>query len=385
MLIFDEIGKMLDVTTSDKQLAFNKNVMIRNHVFNMLNKTQGMFDWQGLPDTIPQRNLELMLQSFGAIAFTKVNDNFYVFFGGLGGEPNVYYEPTIFTVANPALNYSANLKIGEECILIRNDATQQGLLPINNRYARMLCENEISLIIKDINYRLDNLISASDDATAESAKVMLQDLVLGKLGIISESEFFDGLKVAPTSHSGENIKDLIEYEQYIRATWLNELGIDANFNMKRERIQSEEVGQNKDALLTLPENMLECRRKAVEEINEKYDLEISVDFASAWLKEEVEQSIQGVDFDSDEDDNINEDSGNVESLVDNLQDESEFVESEEELSEDAEVESETDDTEEIPQVVEELTEAIEELTETIEEISEGESEVINNDTNSEDK
>lgn len=372
MLIYDEIGKILDVDTPDSSLAWNKQKIIRNHVFDMLNKTQGMFDWLNLPKTIPQRNLELMLQSFGVVAFTKVNDDYYAFFGGLGGEPDVYYEPTIFTVANPYLNYNAQLKIGEECVLIRNDATMQGLLPINNRYARMLCENEISLILKDINYRLENLISATDDATAESAKVMLQDLILGKLGIISESQFFEGLKVVPSGRSGQSIKDLIEYEQYINATWLNKLGIDANFNMKRERIQEDEANQNKDALLTLPENMLESRRIAVEQINEMYGLDISVNFASAWLKEEIHQSITGVDFDGDNDSNVNEDVDNVDNFVDNtdiINDVVEFSQNEgnvenENFKENENVFKTQEDIKDV-ESIEGLTEAIEELTESI--------------------
>lgn len=282
----------------------------RNQTFtyymNMLNRTQTMFDWSGLPETVPQRNLELILQSCGNVCITKVNGDLYAFWGGLGGVPNVYYEPTIYTVSNPALNYSAELEIGKDCIRIRNDATGQGLTPINMRFAKALTENDISMLLMDINYRIDNLISASDDRTAESARQYLDDIITGKLGIISESEFFDGLKVAPGGRTGQNIKDLIEYQQYLKASWFNELGVDANYNMKRERIQADEAEMNKDALLTFVDNMLECRRVACEEVNELYGVEWSVDLAGAWLKEQIEQSVPGVDFDVDEDSNINE-------------------------------------------------------------------------------
>lgn len=281
----------------------------RRHMFdyflNMLNRTQTMFDWHGLPDTIPARNLELILQSCGNVCITKVNGELYAFWGGLGGEPDVYYEPTIYTVSNPALNYSANLKIGTECIRMRNDATGQGLTPINWKYAKMLTENDLSMLIMDINYRIGNLISASDDRTAESARQFLDDIITGKLGVVSESEFFDGLKVAPSGRSGENIKDLIEYQQYLKASWFNELGVNANYNMKRERIQADEAGMNEDALLTFVDNMLETRRLACEKVNELYGVDWSVDLAGAWLKEQVEQAIPGVDFD-DGDADINE-------------------------------------------------------------------------------
>lgn len=365
-MIFDMLDSLINPEQDDIVKEFDKKRYMRHLIYNKLDSLQCMFDWKNLPETIPQRNLELMLQSFGRVFFTKVNDDFYVFNGGMGGEPNVYYEPTIFTIANPALNYSAELDIEKDGVLIRNDSLMLGVLPICNRYARMITENDISLIIKSINYRIENIISASDDRTAESAKQFLKDIIIGKIGIIAEDEFVEGLKVAPSGQSNKNIKDLIEYEQYLRATWNNEIGLDSNFNMKRERIQQGEAEQNKDALLTFPENMLESRRIAVEKINNMYDLDISVDFASAWLKEQNEQMIQGVDFDSDNDENINEDitdGGNVDNIVDNSDNEIEL--------DNEEAKSEAQENNETIEVVEELAESIEELTEVLEDDNNG--------------
>ncbi len=296
---------LVDNDTEEQRLKM-KNMRTRDYYLDMLNRCQTMFDWHGLPDTIPQRNLELILQSCGNVCITKVNGNLYAFWGGLGGVPDEYYEPTIYTVANPALDYSAELKIGTECIRMRNDATGQGLTPIFMRYAPRLTENDISMNIMDILYRIGNLISASDDRTAASARQYLDDIISGKIGYISESEFFEGLKVAPSGRTGENIKDLIEYHQYLKASWYNDLGINANYNMKRERIMEGEADQNEDALLTLVDNMLEMRRKACEKINELYGVDWSVDLAGAWLKEQKIQTVEGVDFDTDKDENINE-------------------------------------------------------------------------------
>ena len=41
------------------------------HVFYMLYRTQVMFDYKNLPDTIPARNLEIMLQLNGNVFFTQ--------------------------------------------------------------------------------------------------------------------------------------------------------------------------------------------------------------------------------------------------------------------------------------------------------------------------
>ena len=154
-------GKFIDFT--------DKVGGVRQYTMYMFNRLQSMFEYKGLPDTIPQRNVELMLQTNGNVCITKVEGKLYAFTGGLGGEPNEYYMPTIYTVANPYLNFSKNLKIDKDCIVIPNDALYIGLLPMFNRYASMLAENDATIRIADINARIINIISASDDRTRKSA------------------------------------------------------------------------------------------------------------------------------------------------------------------------------------------------------------------------
>ena len=52
--------------------------------------------------------------------------------------------------------------------------------------------------------------------------------------------------------------------------------------MKRERLNTSEVEMNSEALYPLVDNMLYNRRLAVEEINEKFGTNISVEFNSSW-------------------------------------------------------------------------------------------------------
>ena len=264
------------------------------HIMQMLLRTQSMFQYKGLPDSIPARNLELMLQTRGHVAFHHVKGKLYVFIGGLGGEPDVYYMPTIYTVANPALNYSANLKIGEDCIVMPNDALYMGVLPILTRYAEGMTESEISLRTALINTRIVDLISAPDDATKESAEKFLKDVEDGKLGVIAENAFLDGIRATPYGATGNTntITNLIEFEQYWKASVFNELGLNANYNMKRESINSGESQLNNDALSPFIDNMLKTRRDALEKVNEMFGTDITVEFASSWEQNELEESAE---------------------------------------------------------------------------------------------
>lgn len=276
----------------------DKEYTVSTLISYMLNRCQSMFRWEGLPDTIPQRSLELYLQSYGNCCVTRVQGDLYALVGGLGGEPDPYYMPTVYTVSNPALKYSANLKIGEECVIIPNDSMYMGLLPMFRRYSALMAENELTMQIADINTRLVSLISAPDDRTKAAAEQYIKRITDGDLGVIAENGFLDGVRVQPYAGTGQGnqITQLIELQQYLKASWFNELGLQSNYNMKREAINSNESQMNEDALLPLVDNMLLCRQQAAESINSMYGTNISVCLASAWEEDaaqEEEDTAQG--------------------------------------------------------------------------------------------
>lgn len=261
------------------------------HVMQMLNRTQSMFRWSGLPDSIPQRNLEIMLQCNGNVCVYEYNGVLYAFTGGMGGEPDVYYNPTIYTFANPALAISRELKIGSECEIIRNDSMLIGMLPLFYRYASALTETELSIDIATVNSRIIDLVSASDDRTRESALKFFADLRAGKPGVIAENAFLAGIKAQPYGNTGNRvITDLIELNQYQKASFWNDIGLNANYNMKRESINSGESQLNDDALLPLIDDLLRERSEGCDRVNAMYGTSISVSLASAW--EDNEQEIK---------------------------------------------------------------------------------------------
>ena len=255
----------------------------RNQVMYMLDRSLLMFEYHGLPDSIPAIELERLLQSNGFAGVTEVQGELYAFYGGLGGEQDVYGRPTTMVISNPALDYNATLTIDEDVILMRNDSMMLGLIPTFAKYCSLLNENEITMALASISQRVNNLISVADDNTASSADKYLKQLEDGKLGYIFESKLFDSLQTNPmNSAGGGSISDLIELQQYLKASMYNEIGLNANYNMKRERLNSAEVEMNSDNLYPLVDNMLEHRRIALEQINEKYGTEITVEFNSSW-------------------------------------------------------------------------------------------------------
>lgn len=259
----------------------------------MLARTQSMFVYHGLPDTIPQRMLELYLQKNGNCFVTKVNGDLYAFTGGLGGEPNAYYMPTLYTVANPFLKLSKNYKIDEDGVLIMNDSLMQGLMPMLSKYTSLMTENVLTIRTATILLRLIGMLSASDDKTKKSADQFIENLEKGKISAVAESAFFDGVKLQSIANSNSSyLQQFIELQQYLKASLFNELGLNANYNMKREAIGGNEAALNEDFLLPFIDDMLQCRREALEKINAMFGTEITVDFSSSWRINEKEIASQ---------------------------------------------------------------------------------------------
>ena len=275
---------MCGITPTIQPYRFDdKQFDTQQHIAYMLNRTQSMFEWSGLPETVSARALELYLQCNGNACFAEHEGSLYVFVGGLGGEPDPYYMPTIYTVANPALKMSKTLKIDSDCIIIPNDSLYVGLLPLFTRYATQITETELSINLATINTRIYDMISASDDRTKASAEKYLEDVANGKLGVIAESAFLEGLKSQPYGNTGNNsLTNLIELMQYQKASWYNELGLNANYNMKRESINSGESQLNDDALIPLVDDMLRQRELGAEKVNDMFGTNITVKLASAW-------------------------------------------------------------------------------------------------------
>ncbi len=270
----------------------DKSKVFENYCKYTFTRTQSMFTYEGLPDTIPVQWLESYLQRNGSCCIAEHEGKLYALLGNAGGELDEYYQPTIYTVANPALGLSKSFKIGEDCVYCRNDFDAVGLVPLVSRYCGLMTENLLTVRISDINMRMMNLLSAPDDNTLQSTKQYLKDLEDGKLGVVGETPFFEGLKLQSKGvGNGDYMIQFIELQQYLKGSMYNELGINANFNMKREALSGQEVALNDDALMPLIDDMLKQRRAMCDELNQMFGLNVSVDYGSTWHSNVVEKQL----------------------------------------------------------------------------------------------
>ena len=268
----------------------DKHKLLKQFKSNQLNKSLTMFEWSNLPDTIPQVELEKMLQINGYAVIAEYQGKLYAFQAGFSGQ-DPYNQPTKAIVNNPALKNNTTYTIGEDCIVIKNDDMKQGLNGIYEYYGQRLIENQITMLMTDYNLRMPFTISSSDDQTTQSAKMYLKKIIDGSLGVIGEQKLFKALSVTPTnSKQTATFADLYGYQQFIIAQLNNTIGLATNNNMKRERLTTNEIEVNKNASYPLVDNMLKNRQQAVDAINEMFNTDVSVEYSSIW---------RGINDDSD--------------------------------------------------------------------------------------
>lgn len=283
----------------------DKRRSIYNYVMLMFDRTNQMFEYDGLPDTIPAYMMELYLQINGHVGIIKKGEDLYALPGGLGGAPDPYYRPTLYIIANPALGISLSCSIENhlppfnknqasqaKCVLMKNDTNMRGLFYLFSRYATELAENDVSIRCAQINSRAQTFIAANTDKQIASANAYLKALEDGKLTSVADQSFLDGINAVNVSTQGANtIIQLIELQQYLKASWYNDIGLNANFNMKREYQSEEELQANTDVLLPLIDDMLRCREDAISAINSTFGTQISVRKNSSWENKQRERDV----------------------------------------------------------------------------------------------
>ena len=270
----------------DKKLSANA------YINYMAIRLQKMFKYTNLPETIPREMLEYYLMINGTCFISEYDGNLYAFTGSFGGEPDAYYRPTRYVVANPALKMSKDFDIKSDGVLIRNDSIWQGLYPLMARYASLMAENILTLRSADVMLRVIAMLTAPDDKTRVAAEAYLKTLEDGEFGVIAENRFFEGIKMqSPPSNNGSYLTQFIELHQYLKGSFYNEIGLNANFNMKREALGDGESSLNEDSLLPLCDEMLRCRQEDIKKVNEMFGTDITVEFDSSWAQNVIEKEL----------------------------------------------------------------------------------------------
>lgn len=277
-----------------KRTNFEESAMLNNrtylHYYSRLKELAiSMFDWKNVPESLDIRYLELALFERGQAVFFK--DEVLGFLclncSSINGL-NVYGIPTKRRAFGNN-GYNRNLSDKNSVIIFNNYLHTNSHSDIS-MYAGRLYELQRTM---DVNVK------------AQKTPVLVQGTPEQKLTLANLYKEYDGN--APVIYADKNLdlnslKVLKTDAPYVAdrvnqlktEVWneaLTYLGI-SNVNIqKRERLITDEVTRNQGGIIASRYSRLETRRKAAEEINNMFGLNIEVDY---------HEDFQQVDFYMDE-------------------------------------------------------------------------------------
>lgn len=247
-----------------------------------LNKSLRMFTYVNLP--VPEIEFEKQLQENGYTVVFKYQDKIYCNSGSLSGqEKSPYNQPTEAIITIPALNLSKTFDLESEAVLVKNDFLQTGLKPLILSKGTQIIENRLTMYLKNVLSRAPFTITANSDKSILSAQAFINKLTSGDLAVIAEDSFLKDVNVDSLTQTGQaNMQDLINYQTYLYGQLYSELGLPGLTHEKQERMLTSEIESQQAAIRPLVDNMLECRKKGIEQMNKLFNGNAQVELDSVW-------------------------------------------------------------------------------------------------------
>ena len=270
----------------------NKDKMIEK-----VTRYSQIFKLTGGTSTIPNWRLKQLLLIAGFGAFAPYNGKLYFLLGNLGETPRPDYIPSKFIFANPYIPWDGRLTIDDECVLAKNDTGFMGILPILKRHTHLQTHVELSFFITTVMSRLTAFGVAGRDQEAEAIDRVLEDIEKGKIRALTDQNILNQIHTQPYAGDARFITSLIEMMQYSKASEATDLGLQANWNAKRESLTASETLLNENVIHSFVDNMWDCWSEWVAQVNEKYgeyldNGEYKLEWGSSWEQNEVQTDTQ---------------------------------------------------------------------------------------------
>lgn len=251
-----------------------------------------LFTWYGLPDDLPQHEIEVGCITHGYSACVKIGDNKFIAPFNVGGDGITDYYDIFTHISYSTPLHTGRSKIGEECVIIPNNSLKMPLLPKIQRYSTLLAHNDISINTEFVNDRNSVLFEAVTPKQAVKAKAYQDAIYNGETEVIVNAGL-DSLKVTDLQKrsTGEIEKLLICRSKLLQA-FFEEIGI-RKTSEKKERMITDETNGNEQMLSLNITSMLESRQKAAESLTILMGRKISVSSNIDYL---VKNNKDGVDI-----------------------------------------------------------------------------------------
>lgn len=266
-----------------------------------------MFEYNNLPETVDPLYIEMYLQEAdpnGYCAWWKITDSetspgfpagsLIVSRASLGTDLNPYGEGAeVICVTGNGHEHRFKDRYSDEVVIGFNNALKTPCFDIETD-AATLAEVDLSIMYLIHYTRLYPVFKAADEKTRDKIITAFKNMELGKPLTIIDKPLLEDLGIESESISMETLTNpelsrVIQFTSKLREDlkrWhYTKYGQTINSSSKLAQETVDEVNGAVSASLIIPLSMLAARRRMIDEVNAKFDTNITVDLSGAWRAE----------------------------------------------------------------------------------------------------
>lgn len=287
---------MVYVMKTDKvkqKLAIENGLLLRSNQ---------IFMYDNIPDSWDISLFEYTLQKTGEILVIKSPDDNTLYFTDKFtyiGQKDFYDRFSQVNINNANDNVVNGDHNIADLVIVKNNSLSISTTEFLSDYIELMIETVITLKTHLINTRNIFTLIATDNKSKENCLNFMRKLESGDLNILMNNAFLDNVKLLNNNVNADLIYRLLEVLQYLKASCLHEIGINANYDLKRTVTTKSDIDINLDYLIPLVDNMFTARKLAIDKVNRLYGTDIKVYLHSTWLNEKLksEELIHNIDPD----------------------------------------------------------------------------------------
>lgn len=240
---------------------------------NLFERLMRLFIWENTGNLEP-KEIEERLYMAGHCGIAQYENELTAFFGTFFGPTKYYDEYTGYNVHCPV--YSNTYKIGDDIVIISNNALKNPSLEHVTHYAQLLAQCEVTLLKQFIEARdCGGVPIAQNEKAKQSILKYQKDMYLGKISCITDLAGIGVEYLGSDRKSALNIDDVWNVRKNLLKSFYADIGVRASFDKKSNAVV-DEITSDSSMLLYNVSDMLEERKKGAEAVNEMFGTNWSV-------------------------------------------------------------------------------------------------------------
>ena len=273
-----------------------------NRLFNLFtNLALNRFKWDNLPQGLESRHIENALFRYGQAGFVDDNELGLICLPASPRGLNVYGDPTSILLTGNG--FSKEYKINDIVRILSNDVAYPTIMHINY-YADKIARVD-KAIDMNISHQKTPYILKTTKQNELSMKNLIQRIERDDYAIFIDEKMTNGGDTGLILDSTlvPFVADkLQEHKNNLVCELLTILGLNNNDsnNLKKERLIVDEVNANNQEIEMYLDTDYKNRKKACEEINNKFGLNITVEKVKYDWAKEIEAILPNIKEDNNE-------------------------------------------------------------------------------------